>query len=567
MSIKQEIEKLIKGVVHKLYPKTSDRNNYGIDTVVLVEVPTDRSHGDYSCNVALVLSKKLGKNPNEIAGKIIVKIKNNKLFEKLEIAGPGFINFYLDKNVFLDNLKKILKEKSNFGKNKNLKNKKIIIEYTDPNILKDFHIGHLMSNTIGESISRILEFQSANVKRLCYQGDVGLHVAKSIFGKLQNDRQSWQESYVLGSKLYEEDESAKKEIEELNKKIYERSDKKINKLYDEGRKNSLEQFDKIYKKLDTKFDYLFFESETAEFGKKIVEENVKTGIFEEGNGGAIIFKGERYGLHTRVFINSDGLPTYESKELGLAKIKYDKYKYDTSIIITANEQREYFKVVLAAMAEIFPELQKRTKHITHGMMRLPEGKISSRTGHVITAESLIDKTKEVFLKKIQERGFSEEEKNEIAEKVAVGALKYSILKQSAGKDIIYDANKALSFEGDSGPYLQYSLTRALSVLEKAKSEGIKANLKKVSGEISDLERMMHYFPEIVQKAGNDLEPHHIAVYLIELASQFNSYYAKNKIVDAGNKDISVYRVAVTEAFSIIMKNGLWLLGIPTLNKM
>ena len=553
--IKEEIEKIIKLAI-----KDSESS-------FLVEVPTDKSHGDYSCNAALVLSKKLGKNPKEVAEEIISKIKNSELFEKVDVAGPGFINFYLSQNVFLDKLRLALKQSDKFGINQNLKNKKIIVEYTDPNILKEFHIGHLMSNAIGESISRILESQGANIKRLCYQGDVGLHVAKAIFGKLQDKNNSWQESYVLGSKMYGEDESAKKEIEDLNKKIYERSDKNINKIYEEGRKWSLEKLDSIYKVLGTKFDYLFFESETAVFGKDIVEDNISNGVFETGERGAIIFKGEKVGLHTRVFVNSEGLPTYEAKELGLAKIKYEKYKYDNSIVVTANEQKEYFKVVLAAMSEVFPDLAKKTKHISHGMMRLPEGKMSSRTGHVVTAESLIEKTKEVVLEKIKERDFSEKEKNEIAQKVAIGALKYSILRQSTSKDIIYDAQKALSFDGDSGPYLQYSLTRALSVLNKAKSDKIKPSLKKSPEKLTELERMIYHFEEVVQKAGNDLEPHHITVYLTELAGQFNSYYAKNKIIDIENKNLSSYRVALTEAFSIVMKNGLWLLGIPMLNKM
>src|SRR3989344_3219705 len=278
----------------------------------LVEAPKEKTHGDYSSNVALVLSKKLGKNPVEVANEIIaqvnqVLIRENKLMiEKIEVAGPGFINFYLSNNFFVEQLKKVDK---NFGKNQSLKNKKVIVEYTDPNILKEFHIGHLMSNAIGESISRLLEFQSANIKRVCYQGDVGLHIAKAIFGKLKDEGKSWQESYTFGSEMYEEDETAKKEIEDLNKKIYERSDSKINKIYDEGRKWSLEKLDSMYKLLGTKFDYFFFESQVAGFGKDIVEDNISNGIFETGERGAIIFRGEKVGLHTRVFVNSEGLPT------------------------------------------------------------------------------------------------------------------------------------------------------------------------------------------------------------------------------------------------------------------
>ncbi|MBM3206153.1 MAG: arginine--tRNA ligase, partial [Candidatus Staskawiczbacteria bacterium] len=482
----------------------------------------------------------------------------NKLFEKVEVAGPGFINFYLSKEVFINELKKIDK---NFGRNNNFKNKKIIIEYTDPNILKEFHIGHLMSNVIGESISRVLEFEGSKIKRLCYQSDVGISIAKAIYGKLKNPNYNWQESYVFGNKQYEEGEISKREIVELNKKIFEKSDKSVNKLYDEGKKWSIDYFNLIYKKLGTKFNEIIFESQVAGFGKKIVEKNIGS-VFDEGDKGAIVFKGENKGLHTRVFINSEGLPTYEAKELGLANFKYKKYKYDKSIVVTGKEVNDYFKVVMSAMSQIFPDLRDKTHHIGHGMMRLPEGKMSSRTGNVIGADSLIEKVKEEIQKKVGQRNLEDSE----LEKISIGAIKYSILKQSIGSDIIYDFEKSISFEGDSGPYLQYSHVRANSVLEKSKKERVKSSFKNTPLQVRKLEKIMVRFPEVVEEAGEKYEPHIIATYLIELAREFNSYYSKNKIVD-NNDEFSPYKVALTRAFSIIIKNGLWLLGIPAPERM
>lgn len=569
MSIKEQIKKVVE---RALYYKTDGRQKVSIP--VVVEKPKDASHGDYSTSVALALAKKLNKSPREIANTIISEIRtsliranksvrNKSIFEKVEAAGPGFINFYLSKDFFIENVRVILKNK-HFGRNKSLKNQKVVVEYTDTNILKDFHIGHLMSNSIGESLSRIFEFQGANVKRACYQSDVGLHIAKAVWGKIKNSLYSWQDAYVFGSEKYEIDENVKKEIVELNKKIFERTDKTVNKIYDEGKKWSLNYFESIYKKLGTKFDYYFFESEVADLGKKIVENNAGK-VFEKGDNGAIIFKGEKVGLHTRVFINSEGLPTYEAKDLGLAKFKYGKYTYDKSVIVTANEQNEYFKVMLAAMSRIFPELQKKTTHIGHGMLRLSEGKMSSRTGRVITFESLLGNVEELVHQKIEGRELPEGEKKGITEKVAIGALKYSILKQSVGSDIVYDFEKSISFEGDSGPYLQYSYARAQSVLKKAKAEKVKASLKNIA-EVTQLEKLMHYFPEVIEKAGKEYEPHIITLYLTELAREFSNYYANNKIVDKTDK-FSPYKVALTQAFSIIMKNGLWLLGIPVLEKM
>lgn len=550
MTIKQEIKSLIEKSAGGNIPEFS------------VEVPTEKSHGDYSTNVALILAKKTNKNLKETAEEIKNKIKSN-LFNKIEVAGPGFINFFVKDKVFVDNLKKIDK---NFGGGKELRGQKVVLDYTDPNPFKEFHIGHLMSNAIGEALSRIFEFQGAKVKRVCYQGDVGIHVAKAIWGKIKNSDLEWGQAYVSGSKAYEETEEAKKEIQELNKTIYNRSDKQINKLYDEGKKQSLNYFDKIYKLLGTKFDWLIFESETGDIGKKIIEEGLKDGVFNKGERGAVIFKGEEHGLHTRVFINSEGLPTYEAKDLGLAEIKNKKYKYDKSVIVTGNEVNEYFKVMLCAMKQVLPKLAGKTKHIGHGMLRLPEGKMSSRTGSVVTAELLIKKIEELVEQKIKDREFSEAEKKEIAEKVAVGAIKYSILKQAIGSDIVFDFDKSISFEGDSGPYLQYSYARAKSVLEKAKAEGVRPNFKKTPEKISQLEKVMHNFPDVVLKANQNYQPNVVALYLTELAHEFNNYYAKNKIVDKKDK-FSPYRVAVTASFSQIMKNGLWLLGIETLNKM
>ena len=575
MNIKEEIKKSIETTVNALYPDFSSLRNQGID--VLVEIPKEKRYGDYSTNIALALAKKVRKNSIEVANYIFSKMNyynvlKNIGIEKVEVAGSGFINFYLSKDFFIENLKKVLKEKTKFGHNQNLKGEKTIVEYTDPNPFKEFHIGHLMSNSIGESLSRIFEFQGARIKRANYQGDVGLHVAKVIWGKLKNPDKTWQESYVLGNKGYKENENTKKEIEEINKKIYEmilrktqdRSDKNINKLYYEGKKESLNYFEKIYKKLGTKFDYYFFESEVGDFGKKIVREGLEKGIFEKGEKGVIVFKGEKYGLHTRVFISSEGLPTYEAKELGLAKIKYDRYKYNNSIIVTGNEINEYFKVLIASMKEIFPDLAQKTKHIGHGMMRLPEGKISSRSGKVITFESLLNQVEWLVREKIKNRDLPDAEKKKITEKVAVGTLKYSILKQSIGSDIVFDFEKSISFEGDSGPYLQYSLARAMSVLRKAESEKIKRdpNLRMHPNNPNNFEKKMIYFPDVVEKSGKEYEPHYIVLYLTELAREFNGYYESNRIVEKKD-EFSPYKVALTEAFSIIMKNGLWLLGIET----
>ena len=538
-----------------------------------LEHPSDFAYGDYSTNVAMRIAKQIGENPKELAREITDKIREIKIkeIEKVKVAGAGFINFYLSREFFTQSIEEILKIGEKWGSGNSLKNQKIIIEYTDPNPFKEFHIGHLMSNTIGESISRIIEFSGAEVKRANYQGDVGLHTAKAIWALMRRKQRGLTslftgdevlgvlgvlgEAYAEGVKAYDENDIDKEEIKKINKKIYDKNDNEINSLYENGRKISLEHFEEIYKKLGTKFDYYFFESETGPIGKELVKKNIGK-IFEESNG-AIIFRGENAGLHTRVFVNSEGLPTYEAKDLALAKIKNERYNYEKSIVITANEQKEYYKVVLEAMKQIYPELAKKTKHISHGILRLSSGKMSSRTGLVITSESLIGEVKTKVLDKMKDADIMD--KDGVAEQIAVGAIKYSILKQSAGKDIVFDFDKSISFEGDSGPYLQYAHTRASSVLEKARRQNIKSDTKEAVAETTGLEKLLYRFPEVVERANNEFEPHYITTYLTELAGVFNSFYSREKIVEESGS--SPYKIALTEIFKITIKNGLWLLGI------
>lgn len=567
--MKKEIEEIIKSAL----------TNLGLsqDVVFTVEHPEDIKHGDYSSNVALIYSKEVGKNPRDLGQQIKDEIEKEKFLNiaKIEIAGAGFINFYLTKEFFTQKINQILEEGNNWGKNKILEGKKVMIEYTDPNPFKPFHIGHLMANAVGESISRIIEYSGADTIRANYQGDLGLHVAKAIYGlkeyglpeesKSVSDKAIYiGQCYSKASNLYDDDPRVKNEIDLLNKKIYEQ-DKEIKDIYDWGRKITLEAFQAIYKFLDTNFDYYFFESEMVSIGTEIVKDNMGK-IFEESNG-AIVFDGQKYDskLHTRVFINSQGIPTYEAKEIGLTLTKFEKENLDLSIVTTAIEQAEYMKVVQKAISLIYPEIEKKMKHITHGMMKLVSGKMSSRKGNIITGEALINDSVSVVLEKIKDRDFKEDDRKDISEKVGLSALRYSILKSHLGADIIYDFDKSISFDGDSGPYLQYTAVRANSILEKSKTFDL-AKRKNTRREVSFLEKTLYQFPEIVEKSYINLEPHHIVKYLTELAGSFNVFYGQTKIL-AEENDCMEYDLKIVKSFYQTMKNGLYLLGIKIPDKM
>ena len=530
--------------------------NLGLEKFdVALEHPADLKNGDYATGVALRYAKKAKMKPRELAEKIVAALGAVEGVAKIEIAGAGFINFYLASSELAASIEEA-RAKEKWGANATLAGKKIMVEYTDPNPFKEFHIGHLMSNAIGESIARLLQFSGAEVKRANYQGDVGPHVAKAIWGKMKSPEKTWGQVYAEGSAAYEEH---KEEIDAINAKVYERSDAEINKLYDAGRKESLEHFEELYKILGTKFDHYFFESETGPKGIEIVRAHPQ--VFVQSDG-AVVFKGEDVGLHTRVFLTSKGLPTYETKELGLAELKNEKSPSDISITITAHEQADYFRVVLAAMKQVMPEIAAKIKHISHGMMRLPTGKMSSRTGDVITGESLLAELIEAAKERAAESRAEDHEK--LAEAVAVGAIKYQILKQASGKDIVFERERALSLEGDSGPYLQYAYARTNAIAEKAKEQHVVAKVDE-SAEPSELTRLLHRFPEIVERAAAEYEPHLLTTYLLEVASAFNSWYAQEQILDG--TPLAAHKVALVEAVGRTLKNGLWILGIPAPEKM
>jgi len=535
-----------------------------VDPRVHLEYPAELEHGDYASGAAMQYAKQIGMTPRALAEKLVATMGAIDVVEKTEIAGRGFINFHLAPAALAQSTEAALQEP--WGRGDLLVGKKVMVEYTDPNPFKVFHIGHLMSNAIGEAISRLIQYTGAEVRRANYQGDVGQHVAKAVwavqkFGMEPSNAEQLGNAYARGAEAYETDAQAKVDIDAINAKVYDRSDADINAIYDVGRKASLEHFEKIYKMLGTTFDHYFFESETAPRGVELVRAHPE--VFEQSDG-ATVYKGEKVGLHTRVFLTSKSLPTYETKDLGLAELKNEIWPADVSISVTAHEQADYFKVILAAMKEFMPDIAAKIVHVSHGMMRFAEGKMSSRKGNVVTGESLLKDLIVVASERAKESRAEDHAK--LAEQVAVAAIKYQILKQASGKDIIFDRERALSLEGDSGPYLQYAYARTHAVVEKAKAENITGEFDATiygSKGPQEVARLLHRFPEIVAYAAG--EPHLLVNYLLPLAAAFNSWYAQEQILDGTPE--AAHKVAVTDAVRNTLKVGLWLLGIPAPEKM
>ena len=563
--MKKQIEQIIKDVL---------RNFEIQDVIFSVESPVDFKNGDYSTNVAMVCSKQLETNPKELAERIVSEINKNlpKEISRALVATPGFINFYLSREFFTDKINKILKQKDDWGKVELHLNKKVLVEHSSPNLFKPFHIGHVMNNAIGESISRLAKFSGADVEIISFPSDISLGIAKAIFIILEKHIKDGHifkpqdivllgDAYVEGTKRYDEDESIQTRVKEIADNLYLNKESIELDVYNSCKQFNMDYFEYITGILGSKFDDYIFESEAGVVGKEIVLKYTPD-VFTNSDGAIVYIPDEskKY-INTAVFINSQGNPTYEAKDLGLLDLKFKKYNPDISIFITDHQQISHFNVVLDSALHINKDWSEKSIHRTHGRMSFKGQKMSSRLGGVPLAKDILD----LIIEDVKEKSKNLSDKDSSI--IAVSSLKFSILRAMAGKNINFDPETSLSFEGDSGPYLQYSIVRANSVLDKSLSLGYKLDLFVFpNGEQSDLEKMICKFPDIVNRSIEEWAPHHLVGYLLELARMFNSWYGNTKLIDEENIDM-MYNIAVTKAFTETMKNGLWLLGIEIPEKM
>jgi arginyl-tRNA synthetase len=531
---------------------------------IKLEYPLDLSHGDYATGTAMRYAKQAGLSPRELAEKIVATLGTVEGVEKIEIAGPGFINFTLSAKEIAESVGYATAE--SWGRTLPTR-KTVLLEYTSPNLFKPLHIGNLVGNVLGEAVARLLEYSGNTVRRANYPSDIGLTVAKGVWGLKKlgadpTDIKALGAAYRDGNEAYENDEAAKAEIVAINKKLYERTDDELNSLRDRGIETSRKHLDDLCETLGTKFDLEIFESQAAPIGTELVQKHIGD-VFEVSDG-ATVFPGEKYGLHTRVFLNSAGLPTYEAKDLGNFALKMRAYpETDEFIVITGSEQSEYFKVVIEAIRKVFPEAEGKTlTHIANPFLSLTTGKMSSRKGNVLTGEDLLAELDESAKERAAESRADDIDK--LASDVSVAALKFQILKQGTGKNIVFDKERALSLEGDSGPYMQYAHARAHQIVEKARETSVEI-AHDVTAAPTTVTRLIHRFPEIVESAASLMEPHIVTTYLIELASSYNSWYAQEQILDG--TPAASHKVAVVDAVRNTLKNGLWILGIPAPEKM
>jgi arginyl-tRNA synthetase len=542
---------------------------------VIEILPTNNPiFGDYASNIALQLAKKLKKNPMEVANTLVNQMEKIEEIEKIEVVKPGFINFWLSKKFLSQTAAEAAQNNFSFPPYQLGKNKKLMIEYAQPNTHKLFHIGHLRNIITGESLARIFTAVGNKVIRVNYQGDVGLHIAKTLYSILKNLSMMDQlktieekidligKMYVLGNQKYEEDERAKEEIIKINQVIYNQSDEQINQLWRETRQWSLEYFDKIYQRVDTVFDRLYFESQMAKRAMELIEIGLKNKILEKSQG-AIVFNGKKYNLDTRVFLNSLGYPTYEGKELALCEKEFSDFgELDRCIHLTTPEQKSFFAVTFKVEELLFPHSKGKQFHLAYEWVGLKSGKMASRLGNIIEANWLIDEVKKRLLEK-----FSLDETK--AEILAVAAIKYSFLKNSVQIKINFDIDESINLEGNSAPYLLYTYVRCQSIIKKLSPIEInQLNIDRTEFNQEEIEllRKIYWFSETVLQSAKQLAPNLLANYLYQLASLFNIFYQKNPVINAENQKRKL-RIVITIAVKKILEKGLYLLGIKTVDKM
>lgn len=557
----KEIQQALASVVQDLF-----------DIVLQPDLqPTDQQFGDYATNIAMQLAGKLKRNPRDIAEMLAIKLRDalGSAAAEVAVAGPGFINIRLSDERILAQAQVAPTQKP-----QTYAGQTVVAEYSDPNPFKVLHAGHLYTSIVGYAISNLVAVAGGRVHRVNFGGDVGLHVGKTCWAilrelggeypeKLQaiprDERAEWLAArYIQGTRAYDEDTAAKESIIILNKRVYQlHADNDHSSpfahIYWTCRQWSYDYFDAFYKRIGTPFEKYYPESGVSDLGLKTVRAQLQKGVFKESNG-AVVFEGESYGLHTRVFINSHGIPTYEAKDVGLIMQKWRDYHFDRSIVITGSEQEQYMAVVLKAIEQFAPELAQATMHRTHGLVKLQGGvKMSSRKGNILRA---IDVLTVAHQANKQATGRDDE-------RAVLGAVKYAFLKQRMGADIIYDPDESVSLEGNSGPYLQYAHARARSILAKA-SKTPANTIASLQKDERLLAREIGRYPEIVQRAVVDLMPHHVCTYLYELAQTFNRFYEHNRVVGDVRE---AERLKLIALYADILRDGLGLLGIEAPDKM
>ena len=597
MTILDLIKKEILDITLELqYISKAEIEDFKFDVSFIDE--SNSRFGDVSVNISLILAKKLAKTPKEIGEEILKSIESNiesekelsRIIKKADLAANGFINIFLKDEFLISEAERISNLK--FVETK-FTNKKVLVEHSSPNLFKPFNIGLFMNNSVGESLVRMMRSTKADLKTMSFPSDISIGIAKAIY--ILKIKKDWSfedkdiidklgNAYVEGVKFYDENPDKQKEVLEVAKNLFNNHrETEDYKLFEKSKELNVNYFKEIVGELGSTFDNLIYESEAGFRGEAIVKENMnlekEKEVFQIGEGGAIVYDTKRKKNNESeetiksVFINGEGHPTYEAKDLGLLQLKYGYFPFDYNFFVTDNEQVPHFDIVLDAAKNINEEWKSITEksfHVPHGRMTIKGEKMSTRLGNALLLEDILSITKskaeeKLNIEKVKE--LNENERQDLLKKISISALRISVLKSKPGLNIDFDPDTSLNFEGATGPYLLYTFSRANSILEKgghAKSEKVDSNF--VSENNLPLIKKIIQLEAVTKKAIEDIAPQLVVKYLFELAQAFNTFYAKEKIISE-DKEKTEANLYLVEKFKHTLKFAMNMIGIEEVDRM
>ncbi len=592
MNLEKIIAHKAVSVFNKLYEQTLENN------VLQITKTKKEFNGDYTI-VLFPLLRYARKSPQQVGEELGAELKkNDNLFSDYEIVS-GYLNISIDNSYWLDFVSEA-SQNPDYGMSLENENKqKIVIEFSSPNTNKPQHLGHIRNNFLGDSLSRILKANGHDVVKVNLVNDRGIHICKSMLAwekwgdgttpKSENRKGDHfvGDYYVLFNKMYKKDveqlieeegyteKEAEKEsplLQEAKKMLrkWERKNKKVRELWQNMNSWVFDGFDKTYADLGIEFDKTYLESETYLEGKAIVLTNMKRGRVEVANDDSVFVDLEADGLDKKILLRSDGTSVYMTQDLGTAIIRYEDYSFDKHIYVVGNEQDYHFKVLKIVLGKFGYEWSKNLEHFSYGMVELPDGKMKSREGKVVDADDLLAEMKKTAMQKTDELGkldgLSDDEKNEIIRKISLAALKYFILKVDPKKNMTFNPAESIDFNGNTGPFIQYTYARINSLVRKAEELSINFGEQKLDNiNLQDIEKQLiktiYEFQNVVVDAGKNYSPAFIANYIYNLSKEYNRFYHDLPIFKENDEEIKNFRLKLSKLVGDIIKTALYLLGI------
>lgn len=545
----------------------------------LIEIPPSLDMGDYAFP-CFYLASKLKSPPDEIALNLRASIKKiPEGFDDIQTQGP-YINFFLNrKKASLHVINEIKSSGDSYGKPlSDYNGKTTMIEFPSPNTNKPLHLGHLRNMTIGESVSRISEFAGEKVIRANLNNDRGIHICKSMaayefYGKKRKPNTKKQKSdhfvgdfYVMFNKKSKQNAKLELESHRLLQK-WEEGDKHVLTLWKKMNKWALEGFKETYKKFQIKHDVEFFESEIYRSGKEIVMKGVKDGIFTKKEDGSVVADLKKEGFGEKVLLRGDGTSIYMTQDLYLAKLKQKLHKINKSIYVVGNEQNYHFQVLFTLLKKLGFNTNE-LKHLSYGLVNLPEGRMKSREGTVVDADDLIKEVQDLVKKELKSREkISKKQLEDKSLNIALAAIKYLLLRVDTKKDMVFNPKESIDFEGDTGPYLLYSYARACSILSKLdtkKTSSPEKEFQELEEQEVAMVKKLAEFKNIPQKAFAELNPSIIANYAFQLSKIFNEFYHACPVIGSEKQ---TFRIELVKSFKQVLGKSLTLIGIEPMEKM